>query len=59
MIAMQFSLEYWKDDGWLVGRLSEFPAVMSQGETLEDLKANIADAYQLMVEDARESFDLD
>ena len=51
----QFSLEYWKDDGWYVGRLKEMPAVMSQGETLEELQAMIRDAYKLMVEDAAEN----
>jgi len=48
----QFTLEYWTDDGWFVGRLKEMPAVMSQGETLEELQAMIRDAYQLMTEDA-------
>jgi predicted RNase H-like HicB family nuclease len=51
----QFTLEYWKDDGWYVGRLKEMPSVMSQGETLEELQSMIRDAYQLMVEDAAES----
>jgi predicted RNase H-like HicB family nuclease len=51
----QFTLEYWTDDGWFVGRLKEMPAVMSQGETLEELQTMIRDAYQLMVEDAAES----
>jgi predicted RNase H-like HicB family nuclease len=51
----QFTLEYWTDDGWFVGRLKEMPAVMSQGETLDDLKAMIRDAYRLIVEDAAES----
>lgn len=51
----QFTLEYWKDEGWYVGRLKEMPAVMSQGETLEKLQAMIRDAYQLMVEDAAEN----
>ena len=44
----QFTLEYWTDDGWFVGRLKEWPAVMSQGETLEKLQT-IRDAYQLMI----------
>lgn len=48
----QFTLEYWKDEGWYVGRLKEFPAVMSQGETLEELQSMIRDAYELMVQDA-------
>jgi predicted RNase H-like HicB family nuclease len=49
---MKFTLIYGKDDGWYVGRLKEIPGVISQGETLEELKKNIADAYQLVVEDA-------
>lgn len=51
----QFTLEYWKDEGWYVGRLKEMPAVMSQGETLEELQRMIRDAYRLMVEDAAEN----
>ncbi len=51
----QFTLEYWKDEGWFVGRLKEIPAVMSQGETLDELQVMIRDAYNLMVEDAAEN----
>jgi predicted RNase H-like HicB family nuclease len=46
-----FTLEYWTDDGWLVGRLKEVPGVFSQGETMEELEENIRDAYRLMMED--------
>jgi predicted RNase H-like HicB family nuclease len=46
-------MEYWLDDGWYVGRLKEVPGVFSQGETLEELEENIADAYKLMIEDER------
>jgi predicted RNase H-like HicB family nuclease len=46
-----FSLEYWLDDGWYVGRLKEVPGVFSQGETLEELEDNIRDAYRLMTAD--------
>jgi len=52
---MKFTLIYGKDDGWYVGRLKEIPGVISQGETLEELKENIADAYQLVLEDQREA----
>ena len=45
-----FTLEYWEDDGWYVGRLREVPGVFSQGETLEELRENIADAYRMMCE---------
>jgi hypothetical protein len=43
-----FTLEYWQDDGWFVGRLREVPGVFSQGQTLDELKENIADAYRMM-----------
>nr|VFK18313.1 MAG: Predicted nuclease of the RNAse H fold, HicB family [Candidatus Kentron sp. LFY] len=43
-------LEYWKDDGWYVGKLKEVPGIFSQGETLEELEENIEDAYKLMME---------
>jgi predicted RNase H-like HicB family nuclease len=46
----RFTLEYWEDDGWYVGRLAEVPGVFSQGESLEELKKNIADAYMLVIE---------
>jgi predicted RNase H-like HicB family nuclease len=51
----EFTLEYWKDEEWYVGRLKEMPVVMSQGETLEELQRMIRDAYHLMVEDAGEN----
>jgi predicted RNase H-like HicB family nuclease len=44
-----FTLEYWADEGWFVGRLKEVPGVFSQGETLDELKENIADAYRMML----------
>jgi len=45
-----FTLEYWIDDDWYVGKLKEIPGVFSQGETLDELEENIQDAYQLMLE---------
>jgi predicted RNase H-like HicB family nuclease len=45
----QFTLEYWLDDDWYVGKLKEVPGVFSQGKSLEELEENIRDAYQLMM----------
>jgi predicted RNase H-like HicB family nuclease len=45
-----FTLEYWQDDGWYVGRLKEVPGVFSQGETMAELEDNIRDAYKMMME---------
>ncbi len=47
---LRCTLEYWCDDGWYVGRLKEYPEVFSQGETLEELRENIAEAFSLMME---------
>lgn len=49
-----FTLEYWIDDGWYVGRLKEIPGVFSQGETLQELEENIREAYQLMLEEEKD-----
>jgi predicted RNase H-like HicB family nuclease len=45
-----FTLEYWQDEAWYVGRLREVPGVMSQGQSLSELEENIRDAYQLMTD---------
>jgi predicted RNase H-like HicB family nuclease len=45
-----FTLEYWIDEDWYVGRLKEVPIVFSQGESLTELKENIRDAYRLMTD---------
>lgn len=49
-----FTLEYWQDDGWFVGKLKEIPGVFSQGKTLKELKENIIDAYQMMIQQYEE-----
>jgi predicted RNase H-like HicB family nuclease len=53
-MTRQFTLEYWLDDGWYVGKLKEVPGVFSQGESLQDLEENIRDAYQLMMAESEE-----
>jgi len=38
-----YTFTYWQDgDAWL-GYLDEFPDYLTQGESLEDLKAHLAD----------------
>jgi predicted RNase H-like HicB family nuclease len=49
----QFTLEFWRDGDWYVGRLLEVPGVFSQGKSLEELRENIQDAYDLMVTQER------
>ena len=45
----RFTLEYWQDGKWYVGRLIEVPGVFSQGKSLDELRDNIQDAYDVMV----------
>ena len=51
-MTRSFTLDYWLDDGWYVGRLREVPGVFSQGESLEALKTNIRDVYGLVMQEA-------
>ena len=46
-----FTLDYWRDGRWYVGRLREVPGVMSQGRTVDQLKRNIIDAYRMIVDE--------
>lgn len=46
-----FTMDYWIDEGWYIGKLREVPGVFSQGETLDELEANIKDAFALMAEE--------
>lgn len=47
--ACKFRAEYWIDDNWYVGRIKEAPGALSQGESLDELKENIADAYRMVI----------
>jgi len=43
-----YTLIYWQDGEWLVGRLRERPDVFSQGRSLPELEENIKEALALM-----------
>ena len=53
-MARRFTLEYWIDDGWHIGKLKEVPGVFSQGESLEELEENIKDAYRMISEEDKQ-----
>jgi predicted RNase H-like HicB family nuclease len=40
-MSNKFHLIYWKSDQFWLGKLMEHPEIMTQGETLEELEANI------------------
>jgi predicted RNase H-like HicB family nuclease len=43
-----YTLVYWQDGEWLVGRWRERPDVFSLGRSLPDLEENIKEALALM-----------
>lgn len=45
------TLIYWKGDKYWLGKILEYPEIMTQGETLEELEENIKEAYLLMFMD--------
>lgn len=44
----KYTLLYWPDGKWIVGRLRERSDVFSQGKTLSELESNIQEALSLM-----------
>ena len=47
----RLALVYWKSEKFWLGKLLEYPEIMTRGETLEELEENIKDAYRLMAMD--------
>ena len=46
---------YWKSERFWLGRLVDHPEIMSQGESVEELEANLRDAYrEILMEDVPE-----
>jgi predicted RNase H-like HicB family nuclease len=50
-MGRKMTLIYWKSEKFWLGKLLEYPEIMTQGETLDELEENIRDAFQLMVLD--------
>jgi predicted RNase H-like HicB family nuclease len=42
---MKISYIYWKDDKFWLGYFEEYPDYMTQGTTLDELKANLKDLF--------------
>ena len=46
-------------DGWYVGQIEEIPEAISQGKTIDELKANLVDALELIMQANREETERD
>lgn len=42
------------EDGWYVGQIQEIPEAIAQGKTIEELKQNLLDALELVIDFHRE-----
>jgi len=49
LTQQRLTMIYWKSDKFWLGRLREFPEMMTQGRTLKELEENVRDAYQMMI----------
>ena len=44
----KLKMVYWKGEKFWVGKLLEYPEIMTQGKTLKELEENMKEAYTLM-----------
>ncbi len=51
LTTTKMTMIYWKSDKFWLGKLLEHPEIMTQGETLDELKENIKEAFLLMAMD--------
>ena len=46
---IKVTMMYWKSKKFWLGKLIEYPEIMTQGRTVAELEENIKDAYRMMV----------
>lgn len=51
---MKLTIIITKGDEFFISSIKEIPAVLSQGETIEEAKANVLDALKLYLEDMQQ-----
>lgn len=47
----KLTMVYWQGESFWLGKLLEYPEIMTQGKTVEELEENLKDAYRLMIMD--------
>jgi predicted RNase H-like HicB family nuclease len=59
LTQQKLTMIYWKSDKFWLGRLREYPEIMTQGRTLKELEENMRDAYRMMIlDDVPEGYSL-
>ncbi len=54
---MKLTIVISKGEEFFIGTIKEIPAVLTQGETVEETKENVLDALQLYLEDMQSEED--
>ncbi|MGN6534039.1 MAG: type II toxin-antitoxin system HicB family antitoxin [Ginsengibacter sp.] len=54
---MKLTIVISKGEEFFIGRIKEIPAVLTQGKTVEETKANTLDALELYLEDMQSEED--
>jgi predicted RNase H-like HicB family nuclease len=54
---MKLTIVISKGEGFFIGTIKEIPAVLTQGQTVEETKENVLDALQLYLEDMQSEED--
>lgn len=58
-MAKRLTMVYWKGEKFWLGKILEYPEIMTQGETIEELEEILRDAYKMMVmEDVPENYQI-
>ena len=45
----RLTMVYWKGEKFWLGKFLEYPEIMTQGKTIEELEENLGDAYNILV----------
>lgn len=48
-VVSKMTMIYWKGEKLWLGKLKEYPEIMTQGRTLKELETNLRDAYRMMI----------
>ncbi|MBI3013741.1 MAG: type II toxin-antitoxin system HicB family antitoxin [Candidatus Tectomicrobia bacterium] len=48
-VVSKMTMIYWKGEKFWLGKLKEYPEIMTQGRTLKELETNLRDAYRMMI----------
>ena len=45
----KLTMVYWQGEDFWLGKFIEYPEIMTQGETVDELEENLRDAYAMMI----------